>query len=113
MRTQRLPQDDLNDEAQFRAHPFQKTVLAYMLERGWQVYCVKTVDAPDSQLVRRLVTVVTVSHPDGGFAGIAPNGLVFRPVKGKSKVEWNWRRMRDLVDATIPAAHVALVQKAA
>jgi hypothetical protein len=108
MKTLRYEQNDLNALALGRAHPFQKTVLAYMLERGWQVSCVKTQPMRDDTKGSMNVTVITVSHKDnGGFAGVAPNGLVFRPAKGKNKVEWTWSRMRDLACATIPATNAA------
>jgi hypothetical protein len=95
VQTIRMNQEALNDHAKERAHPFQKVTLEKMMKLGWKVNGVKSYG--DTH-------VVTV-HQQGAFGMIAPNGLFQRPAKGKSKVEWSWKHMADLAQATVPAFH--------
>lgn len=100
MSTIRYEQSELNVVAARQAHKFQAETLAKMLEMGWQVQTVKSI------VMGIRVTVVTVSHPHGGFGMICPNGMFARPIKGKKSVSWNWQKMKDLAEATIPCAIV-------
>jgi hypothetical protein len=96
VQTIRLNQEALNEHAMERAHQFQKVTLEKMMKLGWQVNAVKSYGETH---------VVTVYHQGGAFGMITPNGLFQRPAKGKSKVEWSWKHMVDLAEATIPAFH--------
>ena len=97
MATHRHTQADLNEIAQNRAHAFQRETLVKMLDMGWNVQMVKT---------EGKATVITVSHNNNGFGLIAPNGMFQRPFKGQTRVTWNWGKMRDLAEATVPFFNV-------
>jgi len=103
MTTHRYEQSHLNQIATWDAHPFQKEVLEYFLAKGWQV---------KTRASMHGAVVITITHKDGAFGMIAPNGLFQRPSVGKRKVEWNWNNMAELAKATVPAPHVLTARAA-